>query len=355
MKRRRNNYVLGLSLLDVMACGLGAVLLLFLIIKHNTGTLAAQEAKVNVASQVATLEALQAQKEDFLSEIELYSKMQEIQNEAKSELQKERTAKKKILEQLQKEIDKETKKKASLEKQVAAQQPKQTTSVVEDIQRSEEQYLIGMKVEGRKIVILVDHSASMTDNKLIDVIVRKERSNAHKRNGPKWQRTIRTAKWLLNRLPNNSEVAVVTFNESAKILNHGKWTSSRDASGIQKLFDEIGELIPSGATNLEAGLDAVSKRLPQTTNIYVITDGLPTKGKGSIKLFQGCQFVKNTISGECRLKLFNSAAANFLSGKRRVVNVILLPLEGDPDAAHAYWSFAALTGGRMLAPATGWP
>ena len=355
VNRRRSHYVLGLSLLDVMACGLGAVLLVFLIIKHNTGTLAAEQAQINIDSQVATLENLKAQKEEFLSEIELETKLIELRNQAKSERDMERTANNQIIKQLNKEIDTETKRKASLEVQVAAQQPKQTVDVVEDVQRSEEDYLIGLKVEGRNIVLLIDSSASMTDDKLADIIPRKFRSDREKKNGPKWQRTVRTARWLLNRLPDNSEVAVVAFSESAKALNQGKWVKSRDAKGIQQLFNEIGDLIPTGATNLEAGLNAVTTHLSKSTHVYIITDGLPTKGERPYRVYSKCLRVRHTVSGECRLNIFETAIDSFVKRRKNVINVILLPLEGDPDAAHAYWRLAAVTGGLLLSPATGWP
>jgi hypothetical protein len=37
------------------------------------------------------------------------------------------------------------------------------------------------------------------------------------------------------------------------------------------------------------------------------------------------------------------------------VNVILFPMEGDPDAAPAYWLVNIRTGGSMMAPSEDWP
>jgi hypothetical protein len=37
------------------------------------------------------------------------------------------------------------------------------------------------------------------------------------------------------------------------------------------------------------------------------------------------------------------------------VNVILLPMEGDPMAASAFWRLAQLTRGSFLSPAEDWP
>ena len=360
MRHRRRNQTLGLALLDIMACGLGAVLLLFLIIKHNTGT-QAKEVQIDTSNYESTLENLQAQKNDYLSEIDLQSKMQEIHLDAKAQQQKNRISNQNVLENLQLQIDEETKKNTSLKQQVAAQEIKQTTDTVENVQRSEEQYLIGMKVEGKKIVILLDSSASMTDDKLIDIISRKVKTSAHKKQGPKWERTVRTAKWLLNRLPDSSEVAIVAYNDKARILNRGRWVKSRDASAIQNLFVEVNGLIPTGPTNLQAGLETITSQLAGATNVYIITDGLPTKGSSKLTILNSptslvqCLRKTTVVSGQCRERYFYAAANSFLKNSRQVVNVILLPLEGDPEAANAYWQLAANTGGVMLTPARGWP
>ena len=37
------------------------------------------------------------------------------------------------------------------------------------------------------------------------------------------------------------------------------------------------------------------------------------------------------------------------------INVILFAMEGDPDAAPAFWVLALRTGGSMLAPSEDWP
>ena len=361
MNHRRRNQGVGLALLDVMACGLGAVLLLFLIIKHNTGT-QAKEVEVNTSNYVAALENLQAQKNDYLSEIDLQAKMQEIHLDAKAQLQKDRISKQEEMQKLQQQIDQETKKNTSLEKQLAALDIKQTTDVVENVQRSEEQYLIGMKVEGKRIVILIDASASMTDDKLIDIISRKIKSNAIKQQGPKWQRTVRTAKWLLNRLPESSEVAVAAYSDTATVFNGGQWTKARDANGIQNLFVEINRIVPTGPTNLGAGFNAITGKLASATNVYMITDGLPTKvsskwlGANQAAAMLRCLRQKTIVSGQCRERYFYAAANRFVkSAQRTTVNVILLPLEGDPEAPGAYWDLAATTGGVMLSPAPSWP
>jgi hypothetical protein len=37
------------------------------------------------------------------------------------------------------------------------------------------------------------------------------------------------------------------------------------------------------------------------------------------------------------------------------VNVILLPIEGDPQASPEFWNWTASTGGLLISPAESWP
>jgi len=52
--------------------------------------------------------------------------------------------------------------------------------------------------------------------------------------------------------------------------------------------------------------------------------------------------------------LFNSSIKVFES-LSSVVNIVLLPLEGDPLAAQLYWSWAASKRGRLFSPEVNWP
>jgi hypothetical protein len=59
------------------------------------------------------------------------------------------------------------------------------------------------------------------------------------------------------------------------------------------------------------------------------------------------------ITPEDRLRLFEDASGALPRGVP--VNVILLPLEGDPSAAAAYWVLAQSTKGSFLSPSKDWP
>ena len=192
------------------------------------------------------------------------------------------------LAEIEREIELARARNAALRERVESIEPHQAADVIEDVAGGEENYLLGLKVEGRRIAILIDRSASMTDERLIDIIARKVRTDAEKRKGPKWRRTLRTARWLLHRLPAGSEVAVIAFNDEAKMLHREGWADGRDRATLQALFDELDRLVPTGATNLEAGLRALGRLSPEATDIYVVTDGLPTRSLSSPGLLSGC-------------------------------------------------------------------
>jgi hypothetical protein len=59
------------------------------------------------------------------------------------------------------------------------------------------------------------------------------------------------------------------------------------------------------------------------------------------------------VTGKERLDHFQRAARELPVDVP--VNVILLAMEGDPQAAPAFWWLALKTGGSMLAPAEDWP
>lgn len=198
----------------------------------------------------------------------------------------------------------------------------------------------------------------MTDESLIDIIRRKIGSDATKKQGPKWQRTVRVARWMLTRLPKDAQVTVVAFNKTATVLSNRPVSSAKVDASIQSLAQAINEVVPQHGTDLRNGLDTITQAMPDMTDLYVITDGLPTlvaNGTG-FQERRGCKPVTGnaqTITGECRMRVFLHA---FQTAAPKIpTNVVLLPLEGEPQAPAAYWDWADITGGMMISPAGNWP
>ena len=356
-KRREQGSLM--AFLDVMACGLGAAILLFLIVKHHTEAAVEPDAGERGAAATETLAALREEAQTLaerIAQAQRESEARRVQEARAASAESAQDTARARLAEIEREIELARARNAALRERVESIEPHQAADVIEDVRGGEENYLLGLKVEGRRIAILIDRSASMTDERLIDIIARKVRADAEKRQGPKWRRTLRTARWLLHRLPAGSEVAVIAFNDEAKVLHREGWADGRDRATLQALFDELDRLVPTGATNLEAGLRALGRLSPAATDIYVVTDGLPTRSLSSPGLLSGCtKNPRGKVSGECRKLLFAASLRNAAPPAGRKVHVILLPLEGDPEAAPAFWNWTARAGGVLLTPARGWP
>lgn len=336
-----------------MACGLGAVVLVFMLVKHNVG---------NSTNEIDLLQAdvqlLQEERAELQQTLEQLQTISMAETENITRLRSKLASLEQSIQQRERSLVEKKEDLAALEKDISTRPIARKDDLIEDDRGGEEHYLMGLKVQGPRIAVLVDSSGSMTDEKLIDVIKRKNGSKAEKKKGPKWLRTRKTVRWLLARVPRTSQIAVLSFNGSVNSLGQAKWLFADKPATLTTLYHELENLTPEGPTNLQKGLQAVSKL--GASDLYIITDGLPTVGESrytSLNPFSNCSSLlgkASTISGECRVKLFRqSVKESNLQGM--TVNVILLPIEGDPDAVNEYWAWAAQTGGLVISPAGNWP
>lgn len=214
--------------------------------------------------------------------------------------------------------------------------------------QGDRQYLTGLRLGGKRVLLLVDASASMLDETIVDVIVRRNLDDRTKKASPKWKRTIRTVEWLTANLPANSSLQLYTFNTGTSPTEpdlKGKWISTTDNNNINRMLAALHKTIPQGGTSLYNAFAAASRMKPRPDNILLLTDGLPTQGEKKAS--------RNTISGDERLKLFQQATR--VLPRAVPVNTILFPMEGDPMAAVSFWKLAIETGGSFLTPARDWP
>jgi hypothetical protein len=354
LKPRRKTEGFNLAFLDIMSCGLGAIILVFMLVKQNI-----DKSAIEIELLESDLTRLQQKERQILEELSTVQELTQSEKERVKALQAK-------ISQIQNELSSEqanaTQTKAQLsaiKKTIENTKVAKKSDVVEDKQVGEEEYLMGLKVEGRRIALLVDSSASMTDEKLIKIIRRKNLSDKDKKRGPKWVRTKKIVHWLMARLPKTGQVSVIAFNKKAITLGGTGWLNSRDPNALSKVLAELNGLVPEGSTNLQKGLNMAIKLKP--TDLYVITDGLPTTGQSSYRSlnpFASCSSLLGrgaNISGECRVKLFRQTVKDSAPNRGVKVNVILLPIEGDPDASPEYWQWASSTGGLMISPADSWP
>lgn len=354
MIKRKQTEGFNLAFLDIMSCGLGAIILVFMMVKHNVN-----DSSVELNKLKNDIEQLEQKKESIQQSLNKIGTQITKNTQQVNAARKKLAEKKSILAKTNSDLTLSSKELESLKTDIKNIKVLKKDDLIATKQVNEQQYLLGLRVEGKKIAILVDASASMTHESLIEIIKTKNGSTQEKQAARKWIRTKKTVKWLLARLPKNSDVIVVAFNEKAKILGRGKgWGKANASATLKTIISDLNKLIPEGATNLQRGLQKINKYAP--SNLYIITDGLPTKGESSYKSlnpFASCgslSGISNIISGECRVKLFKQTIAE--SAKKNVpVNIILLPLEGDPEAINQFWSWTSATGGLVLSPAANWP
>jgi hypothetical protein len=351
--QRKKSEGFNLAFIDIMSCGLGAIVLVFMLVKHNVNDSSVEFD--NLKNDIQNLETIKEKSLQNLKSIEAQLAEESAQDVIiKQKLEELRAA----LANKRADVEKSAEEIEKLKSDIKGIKVKKKEDLIETEPVSEENYLLGLKVEGQKIAILVDSSASMTNEKLINIIKTKNSSKKDKQQAEKWVRTKKIVAWLLARLPRYSDIVVVTFSEKAKTLGKQGWMKASDPSSLPSILSDLNALIPEGGTNLQLGLQAVNKFAP--SNLYVITDGLPTKGESrykSLNPFASCSSLlgtSSTISGECRVKLFQQTITE--SARSGIqVDVLLLPIEGDPDAVNQYWYWTATTGGLVISPAGNWP
>jgi hypothetical protein len=361
-RRKREFSIFTMSFLDVMACGFGAVILLYLLLDHRKDVIVEAEAS-EMRGEVAYLE--REIKEGTIDLAELKNSLDEIEQamveaHGKSDRVLEETRKRR--EELSVH-DKETlaarehvnRLKTDL-KQLEEQNERLRAEAEKESGQSarsfmgegDRQYLTGLKLGGQRILILFDRSASMLDHSLVNVIRLRNMSEAAQKRAPKWQRSLATLDWLTAQLPLGSEYQIYAFNtraEPAIAGTEGKWLKVSERQEIDKAVESLRALVPKDGTNLSAAFAVAAAMNPKPDNIYLITDGLPTQGDGGAS--------SGKVSGRDRQKLYSQALSKLPTGIP--VNVILEPMEGDPFAASNFWQLASRTNGAFLAPAQDWP
>jgi len=231
VRRRRRSEGFNLAFLDIMSCGLGAIVLVFMLVKFNVSDSNAEAN--NLIGETKNLETQQ---------VELQQTLDQLRNTSQSEAERIKNLKAKLA-QIKQELSKKESSLADKKGQLAALKSDISASpiankedLIEDDRGGEENYLIGLKVEGRRIAVLIDSSASMTDEKLLNIIKRKNSSVQNRKQAPKWLRTKKTVRWVLARAPKSSQLGVIAFNDSIYSLSKSKWVSANTDATLKNLY-----------------------------------------------------------------------------------------------------------------------
>ena len=362
--KRRGFSVFGLSFLDVMFCGFGSVILLVMIV--NAETVEKRETLYrDLRGEVDRLEREVRVGEEYL--VELRTELDDIERRraalagASSETReriRESTARR---ERAERDAAARSERIETLRAALAEMQSSAARVRIEEgrpeergdkvrrfIGSGDRQYLTGLRMGGERIVILVDVSASMLAETILEVLLTRNQSDERKRAAAKWRRTVATVEWLVSQLPRSSHFQIVVFNVSARSVLAGQraqWIEASDAAMVEEAVRALRAVIPRDGTSLYHAFAAVRSLTPRPDNLFLITDGLPTQGEA--------RPAATTSSARERARYFEQALPVLPAGIP--VNVILLPMEGDPGAAAAFWRLAAATDGALVTPSKDWP
>lgn len=353
-----------MAFLDVMACGLGAVILFLLIIAAQVSN-KADSASESLKAQADRLEqqVLEGRKNlfrlrdeeakrpavtvDAAGEIE---RLQKLVASLRTELEQrdaDSLARKDSVEQLRSDI----RRLEEAKERLSAVTPKEAsgTRMRSFTGEGNRQYLTGMRMGGQRVLILVDASASMMARTFVNVVRYRAMNDERKRQAPKWRQTVAAVDWLTTQIPPGTRFQIYVFNETARSVvegSDGNWLEVRDAADLDRAVDALRKVVPGKGTSLVNAFAAAGKLQPAPDNIYLLTDGLPTQGKAP-------PASPTQVKPDQRATFFNQSLP--LIPGRAPINVMLFPMDGDPAAAGFFWQLAMRSRGSFITPSRDWP
>jgi hypothetical protein len=352
MIKNRRITAFSLSFLDIMACGFGAVTLLFLILRHSVVVEVQPDMKLAAEVQMLKQDVEEAEnhQSDLLNSLEeLELQLVTTQGLSKRFITELIEVEESIQSDPDEQIDMLRRQVEELEKETAnMEEVDYGDKVREFLGEGNRQYLTGLVLGGERVMVLVDGSASMLADSVVNAVRRRNLEPEKRVEAPKWKWTVRTVEWLLAQLPPSSRFQVYIFNTKAfpaKPGSEGEWLDAADSLQLEETADGLSAYAPEGGTSLENAITALKDFSENPDNLFLLTDGLPTQGKTA----PGSAMV----SGEQRVRNFLSAVGQLPIGIP--VNTILFPMEGDPEAAALFWQFAMSTQGAFIVPSRDWP
>jgi len=361
---RRRTIPIGLSFLDAMTCGLGAVVLLYMVINGSvqqrtnqlTQTLRAEVDRLEIlvledhARMVELRNSNRVVEDERVRASGLARRLIENLEEIRVELATfdgSTIARREHINRLKADV-------RSLEedaKRLSAATPSDETpgrNLRAHVGDGDRQYLTGLKVGGKRILFIVDASASMLDDTIVNIIRRRNLPDTEKIRADKWRQAVATVDWLSTQIPRTSEFQIYTFSEQPRAVlpdTAGRWLDGGDRAMLDRSVAALHQVVPDGGTNLYHALGLITGLNPRPDNVTLLVDGLPTMGASKPG--------RGTVSANQRAKLFAKAIKNL--PRSIPINVVLFPMEGDPLAASAYWQLAMAHRGSFMSLSEDWP
>lgn len=267
-RKRRDVNVFSLSFLDCISNGFGAILLFYMIIvaqidmrkdevvRDITGevdrielrVLAGRKSLVQSREELSRLleeqQVLRGVKERIVSE------MQTTQDQL-SMLDADSLARRESIAQLEAEL---AELRAALQQQSAASvDPEEAGNRIRSVTgKGNRQYLTGLRMGGRRVLILVDASTSMLDRTLVNIIRRRNMSEEDQLRAPKWRQAVSTVDWITAQIPPGTQFQIMAFNDKAWSLvegTDGQWLTASDGALLDQAVETLRNTVPSGPTS----------------------------------------------------------------------------------------------------------
>ena len=364
MRRKRRTDAFSLSFLDCMSCGFGAVILFFMIINATVK----EQSDLQNSEELSEVRRIEREVlEGRRNLVELRNTLEEtndefVRAEGETELLIERirelevrlaqfddttVARRDSVEQLRADIKQLEEAKRRLAADTENQGPagENIRAFVGDGQR---QYLSGLRVSGERTLILVDSSASMLDESIVNVIRRRNLPKDQQLRSAKWRQAVASVDWITTQLRQDTQFQIYRFNEKAEPViagSDGIWLDVGDGDQLSQAVELLRTTPPTGGTNLHAAFTIAKELSPRPDNILLLIDSLPTLGDRPP--------AKSTISAGQRQTLFGQAVRQLPSGIP--VNILMYPMEGDYMAPVEYWKLAYRTRGSFMSISDDWP
>lgn len=362
-RKRRTFEIFSMSFLDCICCGFGAVILLFMIINAQPGSETDQPTRLMAETSKLEYEILEKRKDLVLARNTM-EKLEDERVRAATEIP-QITA---LIEQLKIELAKHSKETLAKVEHVAKlqsdiesmeEEKKRLLALEQDrkeggdevrayVGDGERQYLTGLKLGGDHILVLVDASASLLDRKMINILRRRNMPESVQLRAEKWRHAVNSVDWLSAHFPPGSKFQIYAFNTNPwPVLpgTEGEWLNVGDGKQLTEAVRILRRTVPEGGTNMLAAYEVINSLNPAPDNVILLTDGLPTMNSADTE--------RGMVTGQERLGFFYEAAEVIPDGIP--VNIFLYPLEGEYNAAIAYWMLAFRTGGSFIAVSEDWP
>ena len=349
----------------MICCGFGAVILFYMIISAQSGVerirktddLTAQVSKLeeqvitgarNLVVLRNTLEKTQSETVSAASRATRLIEELRRDREEGSRYDEDTVARRARLEKLKADVKALDEARRRLEASAKVETPR-GENVGTNRVLADRRFITGLKLKGRRILVLLDRSASMLDDDLVNIIKLRNSSETARRSALKWQRALAVTEWLGSQLPPGAQYQIYAFNTLAAPAlagTAGTWLSAADNAQVDKAVRALDLLIPQDGTSLANALRTIRELSPRPDQVVLITDGLPTQGTTP-------PAIRRFVNAGERARLFDEATRAL--NREIPIDVVLLPMKGDIPASHRFWTLARNTGGAFLMPSPDWP